>query len=490
VRVIDGLVWDKRAFVIDDRCLYQKALVQGEGFETVACLTEKDMRLQSMAHLPQQGILMAAISSSRDKQESHLRLYAIDPGAGQTAFIEVPSEAARPAQAAMARIPGTRQTAEVPSEAARPAQAAMARIEPGTGQTAEVPSEAARPALPTTGKLLACGQKLWLFDQKSSALWNLDNGKWQVKTPAHGALTDLWCEGQDLMLLTVKTVADQQALWEAAVSQASSEDIRWSVRVGFDPTESRMMRGADGRWWWAAPSPITDTPIILMSHDGRKWSWRRDRVTDFHAVDVVSGVAAAVGDDGSVLISYDRGISWRPARTSTKRTLRDVCLSADGKFGIAVGDGGTILRAQSSIERWTRIDYDELKKYDLTSCAIVEQPDRFAVYIAGKGGLIYVSTERELGGFELVTSPSFEDLYALAALETGEVIAVGGNYQDPDRICEEGFIVIDGEHPKNMIWTLLMCLGLAAFWGYTVRNLIVGIARRRKEDEEEEEEVF
>ena len=107
---------------------------------------------------------------------------------------------------------------------------------------------------------------------------------------------------------------------------------------------------------------------------------------DFNAVATAQNTAIAVGDYGSIYVSDNAGKSWTPVQTSSKLTLRDVCISSDASFALAVGDGGTVYRAQNNLQRWTKLKYK--LDIDLTSCAIVEQNDRFQTYIAGKGGAI------------------------------------------------------------------------------------------------------
>jgi photosystem II stability/assembly factor-like uncharacterized protein len=258
----------------------------------------------------------------------------------------------------------------------------------------------------------------------------------------------------------------------------------WETKVSFDPRSSRLTQSS-GRWWWTTPSSLGGELFILMSHDAKRWSWRRDRITDYHAVAIVQGTAVVVGDEGTILLSTNRAKTWKPLQTQVKKTLRDVCLTSDGKFGLAVGDSGTILRSQgNNLERWTKLGYDLAT--DLTSCAIVERSDGTDVFIAGKGGAIYVANDRSLSTFNLISSPSQEDIFSMASLETGVVLAVGGNYQDPELICEEGFIVIDSELPDTMVWKLVLSFILLGFWGFTIRKVFLVIKAYREPDPEED----
>ena len=219
--------------------------------------------------------------------------------------------------------------------------------------------------------------------------------------------------------------------------------------------------------------------MVLLSRDAKSWTWRRDRITDFHAVDIAGKNAVAVGDNGAILVSEDYGQTWSPIQTKTNATLRDVCLSSDGSFGLAVGDKGTVLRAEKNLWSWTKPKYN--LDFDLTSCTIAEQKDRFQVYFAGKGGAIYTS-DMAMSRLELIASPSFEDIYSLATLETGEVLAVGGVYQDPERICEKGFLIEADKDPNSTWMTLLISLLLSVFWVFTLRKLFIGWKYRNEQE--------
>ena len=253
----------------------------------------------------------------------------------------------------------------------------------------------------------------------------------------------------------------------------------WSVELGFDPSNARFASVGEDRWWMATKGDGA-YPNILYSQGAKSWSWRRDRNTDLHAVDVAGSQAVAVGDNGAILLSSDYGLTWTALPSRTTQTLRDVCLSSDGTFGLAVGDRGTVLRADKGLRHWTNPKYN--LEFDITSCAIAEQKDRFQVYFAGKGGAIYTSG-RGMERLELIPSPSFEDIYDMTALETGEVLAVGGEYQDPARICEKGFLIEADRDPKSYWLTILIAALLGLFWLFTLRKLVIGWKARNEEDE-------
>lgn len=347
-----------------------------------------------------------------------------------------------------------------------------------TVDSASEPAQNGEPASPKPKaftKLMSCNGVLWYAHQQE--IYRLQNNDWQKVGAMAGNVINYVCDQSGIVAVTSKERTP--GVWELETTKldtVGAEEL-WKVAVGFDPTHAQVAHTKDGFWFVTAPSPIhKDYPIIMLSRDGKNWSWRGNRTTDFMAVAQGVGATVAVGADGTIMVSHDMGLSWRDVRTTTKRTFRDVCVSKDGTFGIAVGDGGTIYYTKSSIDYWTRSTYE--LPVDLTSCTIDETDGRFHVYFAGKDGLFYVAKDRSLGQINLVTSTSFENIETLATLPTGEVLAGGGNYQSPDMICEDGFLIIDGQKPWNMWLTTLISLLLLGFWGYTIRLFYLAFIHR------------
>lgn len=323
-------------------------------------------------------------------------------------------------------------------------------------------------------RLIACGSP-------GASVGVIDDAK-RTLTDKSGERTenvfDAVCIGGNIVPLVLDAPADGRSAYR--LRAGSSENPLWSVAFDGEVSAARVGRNASGRLWLGVVAKDAAQPQILMSSDGKSWSWRRDIITDFNAVATAQNYAVAVGDFGAVYVSQNSGKSWTSIPTSTKFTLRGVCISSDAEFAVAVGDGGTVYRSKSNLMRWSKLNYK--LDIDLTSCAIAEQKDRFQTYIAGKGGAIYATADKSLGKLDLIASPAVEDIYSLAALETGEVIAVGGVYQDPDTICEEGFLVELGESPRKQWPALLIALLMAIVWAYTLKTFIISIKHRRDFD--------
>ena len=320
-------------------------------------------------------------------------------------------------------------------------------------------------------KLISCAQNQAI----------LQNGSLYTLTDKTDHILDARCLDGAIATLTAEPV--RPGLTRISMRAA---DTLWAMTVGFDPANAHVARNASGRWWIAARAPNAQDPLILMSNDGKQWSWRRDRITDFHAVATAEKMAVAVGDNSAILVSDNYGETWTPMSNTSNVTLRSVCLSSDGSYGLAVGDKGTIYRAQNGLTRWSKIKYSF--DFDLTSCTIAEDKGQLKIYFTGKGGAIYAAPKEDLGHLDLISSPAIEDIYDIAVLDTGEAIAVGGLYQDPASICEEAFLIEADESPRKFWPSILIALLLLAFWSYTLRTIYLAWKHRNDVPEDLDDE--
>ena len=364
---------------------------------------------------------------------------------------------------------------------------AIFQTEPSTWQTATLNTTEGSSLSPFTdfgipadnmpncleSRLISCNGTRALLDMHSHTLYT--DGSTQTD------VADAACDGDKLVFLKTQDLGNGSYQVMATGSSAL-----WSMAVTFDPTDLRFFKHHDGRWWISTASENSTYPLILMSRDGQKWSWRTDRITDYYSVATAQNVAVAVGDNASILVSNDYGITWSQVKTGATQTLRGVCLSQDGTFGLAVGDGGLVYRFSEDIRSWTKLTFK--LDNDFTSCTIAEQKDRFKIYMTGKGGAIHTAHDKFMkDGMELVAVPIVEDIYDVAALETGEVIAVGGVYQDPAIICEEGFIIEADESPRKVWPTMLLILAMLVFMGYTLHSYSYSVKHRNDFKETETE---
>ena len=61
----------------------------------------------------------------------------------------------------------------------------------------------------------------------------------------------------------------------------------------------------------------------------------------------------AVGENGTILKTMDRGDNWTPRTSGTSEALNSVAISADGRTALAVGNNGTILKTTDGGDKWT-----------------------------------------------------------------------------------------------------------------------------------------
>ncbi len=315
-------------------------------------------------------------------------------------------------------------------------------------------------------RLGACGGKPFVHD--------LENKRIIIDGNVTENAVDAVCIQNKPTILKSESV--REGVWLLSLL---SDEHPWKMEVGFNPESARLVRS--GSSWWLASEAIDATyPLILMSSDnGKTWSWRRNTITDFHAVATAGSYAVAVGDNSTILYSDNYGQSWTQLSPHSNMTLRDVCLTPDGSFGLAVGDGGTIYRSQNGLNHWTKLKYKF--DFDITSCTIAKRENDIQIYFAGKGGVIY-TMPRNMSPLELIATPILEDIYSLTTLETGEVLAVGGIYQDPATICENGFIIEADKSPKSLWHTLLLVILFGVFWIFTIVKLYRSL--KRPEDSE------
>lgn len=66
----------------------------------------------------------------------------------------------------------------------------------------------------------------------------------------------------------------------------------------------------------------------------------------------------AVGERGFTMVSDDQGASWKGVQTPVSRTLTGVAFK-DGKVGVAVGHGGSVVRTEDGGNTWAHVPLEE-----------------------------------------------------------------------------------------------------------------------------------
>jgi photosystem II stability/assembly factor-like uncharacterized protein len=179
---------------------------------------------------------------------------------------------------------------------------------------------------------------------------------------------------------------------------------------------------------------VGDQGAVLLSGDaGAKWiprdeklladlkvDWRAVSLFDLPSQSMVFGGVS----NGSARIVFGSLASLTPASVpASARGIRSVAI-APNKVGIAVGDGGTILRSADGAKTWQLIT-PPAGASTTTLRAVVANPGATTNFvIAGNGGLILRSVDGGLN-WTSQSSSTTEDLYALT--RTGATIFAAGD---------------------------------------------------------------
>ena len=320
--------------------------------------------------------------------------------------------------------------------------------------------------------LTICGDKLFFTQNKQLKTFDSDKIVESVDLPENALA--LQCSAQQLLV----TTAGHNAFIRVADTWQSDATFSSPGNVANDAI---MYRSSTGRWWLADNH-------FYMSKDGTGWSFRRDRITDFHAIATGNEqqMVVAVGDNGTLLVSGDAGKTWSKSETSEKHSLRGVCISKDGKFALAVGDGGAMLRSTSMGARWSKIQFDSA--VDLTDCQVLEGNGEPKVLVVGRKGVMYITDDLKITQFNLVTHDCFEDLRSVAEFSTGDWLVAGGERQDPSSICQNGTIIVADEAPSDHWLKMLFYLGMILLSLYNIRAIVQSLKISKQGDDEDDED--
>ena len=140
------------------------------------------------------------------------------------------------------------------------------------------------------------------------------------------------------------------------------------------------------------------------------------------AISPDGGTALAVGNDGTVLKTADRGDTWTVQPSGTSETLRSVAISPDGGTALAVGLGGTILKTTDLGDTWTA----PISGASGILHSVAISPDGGTALAVGNDGTVLKTTDR---GDTWTVQPSgtSQPLHSVAiSPDGGTALAVGG----------------------------------------------------------------
>jgi photosystem II stability/assembly factor-like uncharacterized protein len=201
-------------------------------------------------------------------------------------------------------------------------------------------------------------------------------------------------------------------VWEAEHEQwrvlatGGEQDLYW---VGIAPRVGAWTVGEGG---------------LILFYDGKKLHQQKSRTSAclrgaWFGEDGSPGWV--VGDNGTLLLSEDRGGAWKPVKSGTKADLHAVCLIKTGNHGWAVGGRGTILSVNKGDAGWTVEDESVENTPGLRA---VHFPSRMTGWAVGEDGVIL---NWRGGRWTRQDSPTEEDLNGVWFADNKTGWAVGNN---------------------------------------------------------------
>jgi photosystem II stability/assembly factor-like uncharacterized protein len=226
---------------------------------------------------------------------------------------------------------------------------------------------------------------------------------------AHISLSKLMSVFLALRLLLVPTATEAQILrpfsfkWQA-IDQVTSKDL----------SDLRIVK--DGTGW-----TVGERGTILMTSDrGLSWKSQESGVrTDLQKVEIVdSDKAVVAGDEGVILTTNNGGKTWTKRDSGTDRQLAGISFVSP-KTGWVVGLHGVVLATQDGGNTWTA--QDSRTEKDLWAVRFFDDKRGLAV---GDNGVIIATQD---GGEHWISqhNPLKETLYSLAIVGNDTACAVG-----------------------------------------------------------------
>jgi photosystem II stability/assembly factor-like uncharacterized protein len=155
--------------------------------------------------------------------------------------------------------------------------------------------------------------------------------------------------------------------WSAlAVAEASIEPLESLWMVGSDGVIAHTGNGG-GSWsfvegvavdFTGVATTIDGSDAVAVADDGSIWQLDQEGGSLVHQVDVPlyaigmsvhEARAVAVGADGTLLSSSDGGATWIELARPTTHDLHAVRVGHDGQLGVAVGEGGVVVRIEAGV---------------------------------------------------------------------------------------------------------------------------------------------
>jgi len=254
---------------------------------------------------------------------------------------------------------------------------------------------------------------IWAVGNNGLIIHSLDGGKsWQQQTFPGGPKIESGKSSQSASLLEQISPISTAYAMEPRTSQSTSEIIEQNYSKNISNKNFSKIQ------------PLTSKRIVEPSKKKEEVTKQIEKsIPNLYAINFIDkDTGIAVGDGGTILKTTDGGKHWSTQNSGTRNDLHGIAFS-DSQTGVAVGGYGTILMTTSGGEHWST--QSSGTRNDLHGIAFSDSQTGVAVGVGGKilktrdGGESWsVQSSRRTGA----------SLYAIAFSDsqTGVAVGVGG----------------------------------------------------------------
>lgn len=213
------------------------------------------------------------------------------------------------------------------------------------------------------------------------------------------------------------------------------------IAVGDAGTIIRSING--GSTWTSVSSPVADALravsfngdigvavgigglVIRTTNGGLNWiSETKPTTKPLYSVSMSPQMAAIGGEEGTILVSTDSGLNWTPHTAGTAAILFG--MSVIGEVGIGSGGQGDIILSNQLGKAWSLTVIGTLNTF-FYGVSFATNKIGWTVGTSSTLGSIIARSNSAGFTWASQTSPVTDILFGVAAIDTSNVTAVGGN---------------------------------------------------------------
>ncbi|MFZ1729765.1 MAG: YCF48-related protein [Bacteroidota bacterium] len=163
--------------------------------------------------------------------------------------------------------------------------------------------------------------------------------------------------------------------------------------------------------------------VLTTSDAGASWEDQGSGTNNLNEIAFIGNIGIIVGNKGTIHTTTNGGQRWRDRSGITGLELTSVSIS-DDSIAVAVGSNGTIIRSDDKGDSWTRISASvPISSFRLTG---VRHLTKENLVLCGNGGLILWSTDTGLSWYSQESNTQ-ENLEALEFIDSKVGVAAGWN---------------------------------------------------------------